>query len=164
MDPKADPSSAEYKSFRVVTDHGIRDLAALGAEIIDPVTIPDLKERVRSVYEGNVFETEHAMGDYFAARPNAPLKSLSEIVFSGKVVPARMAALKSSIGRSVQEVGYLKLLLIQEETRRLVLGLMADRQRDALVYATFDHPPAVVASDALVNPKVDIQGLGTIGD
>ena len=164
MDPKADPSSAEYKSFRVVTDRAIRDLAALGAEIIDPVTIPDLKERVRSVYEGNVFETEHAMGDYFAARPNAPLKSLSEIVFSGKVVPARMAALKSSIGRSVQEVGYLKLLLIQEETRRLVLGLMADRQRDALVYATFDHPPAVVASDALVNPKVDIQGLGTIGD
>jgi Asp-tRNA(Asn)/Glu-tRNA(Gln) amidotransferase A subunit family amidase len=37
---------------------------------------------------------------------------------------------------------------------------MADRQLDALVYATFDHPPAVVARDALVNPKIDVQGLG----
>ncbi len=160
MDPKADPTSAEYKSFRSVTDHAIRDLAALGAEIIDPVTIPELKERVKNLYEGNVFETEHAMTEYFAGHPNAPLKSLSEIVASGKVVPARVVALKGSVGRSVGEVGYLKLLLLQEETRRLVLALMAERQLDALVYATFDHPPSVVATDALVNPKIDLQGLG----
>lgn len=160
MDPKADPSSEEYKRFRRVTDQAIRDLRLLGAEIIDPVTIPDLKERVRNVYEGNIFETERAMADYFADHPNAPLKSLSEIVNSGKVIPARVGALRSSIGRSVEESGYLKLLLLQEETRRLVLALMADRRLDALVYATFDHPPAVVASDALVNAKTDIQGLG----
>ena len=100
------------------------------------------------------------MADYFAELPNAPLKSLSDIVSSGKVVPARVGTLKSSIGRSAEEPGYLKLLLLQEETRRLVLGLMADHRLDALVYATFDHPPALVASDALVDPKVDIQGLG----
>ena len=88
------------------------------------------------------------------------MKSLSEIVSSCKVAPARLTALKSGIGRYVEEVGYLKLQILQEETRRLVLALMADRRRDALVYAIFDHPPAVVAGDALVNPKVGVQGLG----
>ena len=49
MDSKAAPSSAEYKRVRVMTDRAIHDLEALGAEIIDPVTIPDLKERIRSL-------------------------------------------------------------------------------------------------------------------
>jgi amidase len=160
MDPKADPSSDDHKGFRVVTDGAIRDLSSLGAEVIDPVTIPDLKERIRSLDEGNVFETERAMADYFGLHPNAPLKSLSEIVSSGKVVPARLGTLKSSIGRTVGEPAYLNLLLRQEETRQLVLAIMADQRLDALVYATFDHPLAIVASDALVNPKIDIVGLG----
>lgn len=160
MDPRADPSSEEYKGFRVVTDQAIRDLRSLGAEIVDPVSIPGLQERVRNLYEGNIFETERALADYFSQLPNAPLNSLADIVSSGKVVPARVETLKSSIAHSIEEPGYLKLLLLQEETRRLILALMADHRLDALVYATFDHPPAIVPSDALVNPKLNIQGLG----
>jgi Asp-tRNA(Asn)/Glu-tRNA(Gln) amidotransferase A subunit family amidase len=126
----------------------------------DSVTVPNLNERIRTLYEGNVFETDRAMSHYFAEHPNAPLKSLADILASGSVIPARVAALKSNLGRSVEEVGYLKLLLLQEETRQLVLALMADRNLDAVVYATFDHPPALVAVDALTNPKTEIQGLG----
>jgi Asp-tRNA(Asn)/Glu-tRNA(Gln) amidotransferase A subunit family amidase len=59
----------------------------------------------------------------------------------------------------VEEPGYLKLLLLKEELRRQVLALMSDHRLDALVYATFDHPPALVEPDALTNPKVD-QALG----
>jgi amidase len=49
----------------------------------------------------------------------------------------------------------------QEELRKQVLALLADLTLDALVYATFDHPPALVAEAALTNPKIDIQGLGS---
>ena len=37
---------------------------------------------------------------------------------------------------------------------------MADHRVDALVYATFDMPPALVAADALTNPNIDLHGLG----
>jgi hypothetical protein len=49
----------------------------------------------------------------------------------------------------------------QEELRKQVLALLPDLTLDALVYATFDHPPALVAEAALTNPKIDIQGLGS---
>ena len=160
MDPKADSKSDDYKRFRAVTDRAIRDLKLLGAEILNPLTIPDLKDRIRKLYEGNVFETEQAIDDYFAQHANAPVKSLAEILRSGKVVPARATTLRSNLGRSTNETGYLKLLLLQEETRQLVLALMADNHLDALVYATFDQPPAFVTPDALTNPKIELQGLG----
>jgi hypothetical protein len=60
MNPRADPASGDYQRFRAVTDRAIRDLQRLGAELVDPVTIPKLKERVQSLYEDNVYETEHA--------------------------------------------------------------------------------------------------------
>jgi hypothetical protein len=43
MEPKTDTSSEDYKRFRVVTDEAIRSLQLLGAELVDPFTIPELK-------------------------------------------------------------------------------------------------------------------------
>ena len=45
MDPKTDPSSEDYKNFRVVTDQAIRRLELLGAELVHPFSIPELKDR-----------------------------------------------------------------------------------------------------------------------
>jgi len=42
---------------------------------------------------------------------------------------------------------------LREETRQIVLQLMADNRLDALVYATYDYPPAVIRPDALTNPS-----------
>src|ERR1700731_3363497 len=50
MDPKTDPTSQDYKKVRAVIDKAIVDLNRLGAEIVDPVTIPDLKARVKRMY------------------------------------------------------------------------------------------------------------------
>lgn len=160
MDPRADPSSDDYKRFRIVTDQAIRDLKRLGAEIVDPVTIPNLKERVRSIYESNVFETEEATNAYLGQHANAPVKTLAEILQSGKVVPARATTLRPSLGKSTKDAGYLDVLTLQEQTRQIVLAVMADNRLDALVYATFDQAPALITADALINPKIDLQGIG----
>lgn len=160
MDPKADPTSEDYRRYRVVTDQAIRSMQMLGAELVDPFTIPDLKDRSSKAYEANVFETEEATDRYLAQHLNAPVRSLLEILNSGKVVPARARTLRVNVGRSTKEIGYLELLLRNEDTRQLVLSLMADHRVDALVYATFDMPPALVVADALTNPNTDLQGLG----
>jgi Asp-tRNA(Asn)/Glu-tRNA(Gln) amidotransferase A subunit family amidase len=120
---------------------------------MDPVTIPDLKDRIKKGFDDNLFETEQAIDAYLAKHPNAPAKTLREILLTGKVVPSRSTRLITNVGRTKDELGYLKVLLLREETRQIVLQLMADHRLDALVYATFDYPPAVIRPDALTNPS-----------
>jgi len=153
FDPKTDTASDDYKKVKAVLDKGLADLKRFGAEVVDPLTIPDLKERVKKTFDDNLFETEQAIEAYLAKHPNAPAKTLREILLTGKVVPSRSTRLIANVGRTTDEPGYLKVLLLREETRQIVLQLMADNRLDALVYATYDYPPAVIRSDALANPS-----------
>ena len=153
FDPQTDTASDDYKKVKAVLDKGLADLKGLGAEVIDPVTIPGLKDRIKKAYDDNLFETEQAIDGYLAKHPNAPAKTLREILLTGKVVPSRSTRLITNVGRTTDEPGYLKVLLLREETRQIVLQLMADNRLDALVYATFDYPPAMIRPDALTNPS-----------
>ena len=161
MDAKTDPASEDYKKVRAVIDKSIGDLKALGAEVVDPLSLPDLKDRVIKLYEGNRFETEQAVDKYLSRHTNAPVKTLREILLSGKLVPSRATGFMGNVGKSTDELGYLQLLQLKEEMRQVVLARMADLKLDALVYATFDHQPAVIAPGALTNPKVeDVTPIG----
>jgi amidase len=92
MNAKTDAGSEDYRKVKVVRDQAIDDLKALGAEIVDPVTIPDVIDRPSKTYDGNVFETEPAINDYLAKHANAPVGTLREILLTGKVVPSRARA------------------------------------------------------------------------
>ena len=153
MDPSADPASEDYKKVKAVMDRAIGDLRRLGATVLDPVTIPEFQDRMKRAYQDNVFEPEEAMNRYLAGHPNAPAKTLREILLTGKVVPRRASQLLANVGRSTREIEYLQLLLVREETRQLVLKLMADNGLDALIYASFDHQPTPIAADVLTNPN-----------
>ena len=152
MDSKADPSSDDYHKVRVVIDKAIANLKRLGADVIDPVVIPDLKDRLKRMYDDNVFETEQAMNKYLAEHANIPAKTVREILLSGKIVPWRAGTLLDTVGQSTDQPGYLKVLAAKEETRQLILKIMADHRLDVLVYATFDHQPTLTAPDVLTNP------------
>ena len=152
MDSKTDPSSDDYKKVKAVIDKAIVDLKRLGAEIVDPVGIPDLKDRLKRMYDDNQYETEEATNSYLAEHPNAPVKTLREILVTGKVNPWRAKQLIDAVGHSTDQPGYLQVLKTKEETRLIVLKLMADQRLDALLYATFDHQPTLIAPDVLTNP------------
>src|SRR5947199_393910 len=161
IDPKTDTASDDYKKVKAVLDKAIADVKGLGAEVVDSVTIPDLKDRVKKGFDDNLFETEPAIDAYLAKHPNAPVKTFREILVTGKVIPSRSSRLMTNVGRTMDEPGYLKVLLSREETRQIVLQLMADNRLDALVYATYDHPPAIIRADALTNPSfVDLADPG----
>jgi amidase len=160
LDSRTDTTSADYRHVRAVIDRAVADLARLGATVVDPLTIPDVAARSMKVYDGNIFETEAATNRYLAQHPNAPVKTLSEILLSGKVVPARARVLMSVLGHSTSEQGYLELLLLKEQLRQSVLAAMADRRLDALIYATFDHSPPVIPPDALTRSVIDAAGPG----
>ena len=161
FDPRTNTSSDDYKKVWAAMDKALAEMKRLGAEVVDPITIPQLKDRVKKTFDDNFFETEQAIDAYLAKHPNAPAKTLREILLSGKVVPSRSTRLMTNVGRTTDEPGYLKVLLLREETRQIVLQLMADNRLDALVYATFDYPPAIIPADVLTNPSfVDLADPG----
>ncbi len=150
MDPKTDPGADDYKQVRALVDRALADMRALGASVVDPVTIAGLESAQRA-YTTNNFETERAMNDYLAEHENAPVKTVRDILVSGVVTPWRARGLINVVGQSTRDRGYLTILRVREELRRNVLTAMADNDLDALVYATFDHQTTVIAPDALTN-------------
>ena len=161
MHSNTDPTSEDYRKVRGVVNGAIAQFQTLGATIVDPVSIPNVIDRLEKVYDSNVYETEAAMNNYLASHPGVPFKTLRDILLSGLVVPSRARTLMMTVGRSVDDLGYLQLLKLQEETRQIVLALMADQKLNVLMYATFDHQPDIIADDVMTRPIVaGAVGLG----
>jgi Asp-tRNA(Asn)/Glu-tRNA(Gln) amidotransferase A subunit family amidase len=162
MDDRTDPASEDYKKVHAVIERAIGELKTLvGAELVAPLTIPNLPERLNKIYDGNVFETEAAVDAYLSQHANAPVKTLRAILLSGKVLPSRARVLMNSVGRSTDDEGYVQVQRLVENTRQVVLALMAEHELDALVYATSDLPPSLIAPDVMTNPVVDDTRLGS---
>lgn len=162
MDAKTDPNSADYKKVRRVVDKAIDDLKRLGAQVIEADNLPDLKVLSSRLYDANEFETEAATNSYLARQGNAPVKTLRDILLTGKVTPSRTKALLAGLGKTTEDPGYLRILLLREQTRQKFLSIMADQKLDAFVYATFDHQPVMIPQDALHDPNAN--DTGTLGN
>ena len=160
MDPKTDTTSPDYQKVRTVIDQAFSDLQALGAIVIDPVSLAHL-DLIEQTYSGNSYETEEATDAYLAEHAAPPVTTLQDILLSGDVTPWRAKGLMAVIGKTTHDAGYLELLAARERLRQSVLTTMADHRLDALVYATFDHQTTVIASDVLTNPDTtDEYALG----
>ena len=162
LDPKADPQSEEYKKVRAVIDRAVAAMQAQGAQIVDPIPAPEILKQVDKLYTDNVYETEQAVDGYLAAHPGAPLKTLRDILLTGKVVPSRTTRLITNIGKTTSDPGNLTVIQRREELRLTVLKMMADLRVDAIVHATFDYPPGKIPTDALT--IADPAGVGDLGN
>ncbi len=139
----------EFAKVTPVFERAVADLRVQGAIVIDSLSVPVIPGARTS----NDFETEEATDAYFAQHPNAPVKTLREILLSGKVNPWRARSLAPYLGKTTRDAGYLQVLTYREALRVALLRMMADRKLDVLVYATYDAPPAVIAADVLTNPR-----------
>jgi amidase len=145
MNKDTDTSAADYKEIQATISKSIADLVARGAQVIDPVVVPNLMGMVAAGGSGeDSFETEAAIDAFLAQYPDAPAHTLRDIVASPLVIRKRHEELAKILGRTTQDVGYVKQSHVREELRTLVLKVMADHRLDALIYATYDHAPAAV--------------------
>ena len=148
-DSVARVNAAEFAKVMPILDRAIGELKSLGAIVVDSFTIPTLGQR----REGNDYETEEATNAYLAEHPNAPVRSLSEILLSGKVNPWRARGMVGYLGKSTNDPGYLLVLKQRAQLRTMVLKAMADQRLDAIIYLTYDAPPAPISADVLTNPR-----------
>lgn len=149
--------NAEFAKVLPLMDRALADLRAQGAVVIDSLTAPTVPGR----RVGNNFETEEATDRYLAEHPNAPVKTLKEIMLAGTVNPWRARSMIGYIGKTTNDPDYLAVMLYREAMRTAVLKLMADHRLDAIVYLTYDAATTPIAADVLTNPRpADGYGLG----
>jgi amidase len=128
-------SDAVHAEVNRVTEEAILSLQTLGATIIrfNLSEYNDLSTRV----DTDVYEAKVAFDAYMATRgPNAPAKSLADIVAAGRAHPMIQAILQRelSIKDGLNNPEYKDHMLARDKLRVATLRVMADQSLDAIFY------------------------------
>lgn len=128
--------------IRARFEEALADLGRLGAEIVDPVAIPQLDEDL-SLW-CNPFRAQ--LEDYLATLgPSAPVRTLAEIVEGGDFHPSIEGRLRRAleVERSPEEE-CAEALRQAAELRAEVEALFADEGLVALAYPSWSNPPRLL--------------------
>ena len=150
----SEPDSDDFKQVDAVFEAAIADLRKAGAEIVDPVVIPDLKAllatRTRNAADDDaMFEQYFLPGKRpFATRAEAMASPLFKSVVKGS------QARWTGGGSSEQQHASLKA---REQLMINLLKVMADHRLDAIVHKAVEHQPTLIR-DGVNPPYVDQKG------
>jgi Asp-tRNA(Asn)/Glu-tRNA(Gln) amidotransferase A subunit family amidase len=143
-DNSTDTKAPDYQETQAAITKAVADMRARGAEVVDPLDIPNLKGLVNAAGGGETYEPEQAINAFLAQHPNSPVHTFRELADSNVVNPRRREGLKKGVGHTTNELGHLGEMLARDDLRTAILQAMADNRLDALFYATYDHAPAAV--------------------
>ena len=143
-DSSTDTTTPDYRETQAAITRAVADLRSRGAEVIDPIEIPNLKDLVTGAGGGETYEPEAAINGFLAQHPNALVRTFRELAESPVVNARRREAFQKGVGHTTRELGFLDEALARDELRTAVLRVMADNRIDVLFHATYDHAPSVV--------------------
>jgi amidase len=159
---QSDPGSEDFKKVDAVFEQNVSELKAAGAEIVDPVVIPNLKALLaRRATNPNNFEA--GLKVYLARNPNSPIKSRQDIANSpelAKSFPPAKADRWKNPPPPLDAARYLDYLEAREELMFTVLKAMADNKLDAIVHKTVEHQPTLI-KDGINPPYSSNKGVPT---
>ena len=151
----AEPGSDDFKKITEVFDQAVADLRAAGAEIVDPIVIPELKallaKRVNSAEDD-----DKAFREYFSGSANAPFASRQDAMAS----PLFAQVLKGARDRWLKrppEAAYYEYLKARDLLMTYFRKVMADHRLDAIVHKAVEHQPTLI-KDGVNPPYVDQKG------
>jgi amidase len=120
------------EEVNVVANKGIEELRKLGATVIE-LNTPDLDSgKISSDISVHLYEFKLAINTYLASG-NAPVKSLEEIIASGKFHPNIGDNIKKAQSLEMDD-GYRLRLQKRSELQQRVMKIMADDRLDAIVF------------------------------
>ena len=155
----SEPESEDFSKVSEVFDQAVEQLKAAGAEVVDPIVIPDLNELLAKRAGGP--EGDESFQVYFSRNPNAPFKSRQEVLQSpdfDKVFRYAQEMLRRSSEGSPGESRHYEYLLAREQLMTNLLKVMADNGLDAIVHKSVEHQPTLI-SDGMNPPYVNTKGV-----
>ncbi|MGN6732252.1 MAG: amidase [Candidatus Binatia bacterium] len=151
----AEPDSEDFKKVSAVFNKAVVELRAAGAEIVDPITIPGIKELLAK-RSGGPGETDESFKNYFGRSAHPPFKTPQEAIAApefAKVVKRSQDRFK----RRPDATKHYESLKAQDQLMTNFLQAMADHNLDAIVHKAVEHQPTLI-KDGIAPPFVDQKG------
>lgn len=149
-----EPQSSDFKKVDEVFNRAVTELREAGAEIVDPIIIPDLKallaKRARSP------EDDEAMYALYTAGTKTPFEKRADVSASplfGKVVPGSQKRWLDAPSPERQLGDHRARSMLMTN----LLKVMAEHRLDAIVHKAVEHQPTLI-KDGVGAPFVDQKG------
>ena len=150
----SEPDSEDFRKIDEVFDRTIGELRAAGAEIVDPVVIPDLNAllatRTRSV------EDDDAAYELYFKGGKTPFPTRADAMASPLFADVTNSVRRRWFANSSDE-RQLDYLRARETLMTNILKVMADHRLDAIVHKAVEHQPTLI-KDGVNAPFVDQKG------
>jgi len=150
----SEPESDDFKKVTEVFDRSVGELRTAGAQVVDPIQIPDLNAllaaRARNVIE------DDAMFECYFSRPSAPFATRQEAVASPLHSQVVRTSKERLLGGDTPERHHTYLLARETLLTRLLVA-MADHRLDAIVHKAVEHQPTLI-QDGVNPPYVNQKG------
>jgi amidase len=151
----SEPDSEDFARITEVFDRAVAELRAAGAEIVDPVAIPEQKA-LQAQRAFSAKERAENFKVYFGSAKNAPFASREEILAS-PLFPKLMQRTRDRWTMVTPEEKYYASLKARDVLMTNMLKLMADHRLDALVHKAVEHQPTLI-KDGINPPYVEQKG------
>ncbi|MFC4359213.1 amidase [Halobium salinum] len=134
-DAFGDADDPESGPVTRLVDEAIETMAEAGAEVVDPVSIPDLDVHLEatSLY---ILQSKRDLNAFFAARDDAPVDSVEELYDSGQyheVLDLLVGIAENGPEDPTDDPGYWEAVAAQPAFQRAVLNVYAAHDLDVLL-------------------------------
>jgi len=156
MGYESEPESEDFRKVTEAFDKAVAELKAAGAQVVDPIVIPNLKALLAKRANGP--DVEESFKLFFGRNRRAPLQSLRELVQSPdltRLFAITQQRLRNSLPDPSRHYQYL---LAREELMTTLLKVMADHRLDAIVHKSVEHQPTLI-SQGINPPYVNQKGV-----
>ena len=154
---RSEPDSEDFKKVSAVFDKALEELKAAGAEIVDPVVIPNVKQLLSKRANGP--DSDEAIKWFFRS-PNAPFKSREEIIQAPNFAKLSHGA-QNRVKNGGDKEKWYQYLAARQELMINFLKVMADNKLDAIVHKSVEHQPTLI-SQGMNPPYVSSKGAPTL--
>jgi Asp-tRNA(Asn)/Glu-tRNA(Gln) amidotransferase A subunit family amidase len=149
-----EPHSDDFAKVDEVFQRAVDELRSAGAEIVDPIVIPDLRsllgKRARNI------EDDDAMFEEYFQGGNAPFPTRKSAMESPLFAQVVRGSQRRWSGQDTPAQHYL-YMLARETLMTNMLKMMADHHLDAIVHKAVEHQPTPI-KDGINPPYVDQKG------
>ena len=152
----SEPDSEDFIKVSQVFDQAVADLGAAGAEIVDPIIIPDLAALLAKRAD-NAEVNELSFKNYLAGSADAPYGSLSDLMAS-PLLDQVTKITRDRLRRSKPPEAHYESLKAREALMTRLLQVMADHRLDAIVHKAVEHQPTLI-KDGINPPYVSAKGV-----
>ena len=153
----AEPDTDDFRQITEVFDKAVADLQAAGAEVVDPVEIPQLNELLAK-RSWNPTNGDKAFKLYYGTERQDGRSSRGRRPWRHRSSPRSTTTPRIGGRRPLDADKHYEYLLARETLMGNLLKVMADHRLDAIVHKSVEHQPTLI-TEGVKPPWVNMRGV-----